>query len=133
MAMSGHQVEQPACGDRRRQAAGSHVGGHLRQCLSHGRVSGETPFEVGLDALPHPGLVLRVAAGGELPGSRLQFAKARHRLPELREAAGAQRAELHHLRLPRLRAVVGVALLPEQAQRRRDLRPRARRLLDLMN
>ena len=121
------KIEQPARRDRGCQPAGAHVRAGGGEGLAHGGVAAKACLQAGLDAFPHPGLVLLVAARREPAALRLQLAEALDAGPELGQAHALQRTELHHLRVPQLRVVVGrhrVAVLTQQAQRRGDLRAR---------
>jgi hypothetical protein len=94
------------------------------------RTASKALLELRLDALPHPGLFLRMAACLQPSVPGLQVAELAHRAPEVGNPGFLQRRQLQHLRMPDRRVVmrmIGSALQPEQAQRRRDLRARARR------
>ena len=83
----------------------------------------------GVDALPHPGLVLGAAARGQAAAGLLQLAEAPDHGPEVLQALPLLRAQAQHLRLPGGsigRGALGVPVQAEQAQRARDLGLRAR-------
>ena len=80
-----------------------------------------------VDQVPHPGQRLLLAPRIEFTAGAALLMELLDVRPEFFDALILQRADLHHLRVPVIGAVLCVAAQAEQAQRARDLRFGARR------